>query len=83
MKIKQIRKALELLKNSKEIHCLTLEDGEDIEMNFFDPDVEIDNEIPELVIGGVYGNLFTEDFSDCIIEGNTIQTKDIKITIQK
>lgn len=83
MKIKQIRKAIDILQKANEIHCLTLDDGEDIEMNFFDPNVEIDTEIPELIIGGVYGNVFTDDLSDCTIENNTIQTKDIKITILK
>lgn len=83
MKIKQIRKALDLLQTAKEIHCLTLEDGEDIEMDFFDPKVEIDQEIPEMVIAGLYGCVFTDDLSDCIIEENTIQTKHIKINIIK
>lgn len=81
MKIKQIRRALDTLQKANEIHCLTLEDGEDIEMDFFDPNVEIDPEIPQMVIAGVYGSVFTDDLSDCIIEGNTIQTKHIKITI--
>lgn len=81
MKIKQIRRALDTLKKANEIHCLTLEDGEDIEMDFFDPNVEIDPEIPQMVIAGLYGSVFTDDLSDCIIEGNTIQTKHIKITI--
>jgi len=81
MKIKQIRKALDLLQTANEIQCLTLEDGEDIEMDFFDPNAEIDQEIPEMVIAGVYGSVFTDDLSDCIIEGNTITTKQLKITI--
>lgn len=81
MKIKQIRRALDTLQKANEIHCLTLEDGEDIEMDFFDPNVEIDPEIPQMVIAGLYGSVFTDDLSDCIIEGNTIQTKHIKITI--
>jgi hypothetical protein len=81
MKIKQIRRALDTLQKANEIHCLTLEDGEDIEMDFFDPNVEIDPEIPQMVIAGLYGSVFTDDLSDCIIEGNTIQTKQIKITI--
>jgi hypothetical protein len=50
-------------------------------MDFFDPNAEIDQEIPELVIAGVYGSVFTDDLSDCIIEGNTITTKQLKITI--
>lgn len=83
MKIKQIRKALDLLQNCKEIHCLTLDDGEDIEMNFFDPNVEIDEEIPELIIGGTFGSVFTDDLEECTINENTIQTKNIKITIIK
>lgn len=81
MKIKQIRKALDLLQTAKEIHCLTLEDGEDIELDFFDPNVDIDPEIPEMVIAGLYGSVFTDDLSDCIIENNTIKTKQLQITI--
>lgn len=81
MKIKQIRKALDLLQTAKEIHCLTLEDGEDIEMDFFDPNVDIDPEIPQMVIAGLYGSVFTDDLSDCIIENNTIKTKQLQITI--
>ena len=81
MKIKQIRKALDLLQTAKEIHCLTLEDNEDIEMDFFDPNVEINEEIPQMVIAGLYGSVFTDDLSDCIIENNTIKTKQLQITI--
>lgn len=81
MKIKQIRKALDLLQTAKEIHCLTLEDGEDIELDFFDPNVDIDPEIPQMVIAGLYGSVFTDDLSDCIIENNTIKTKQLQITI--
>lgn len=81
MKTKQIRKALDLLQKAKEIHCLTLEDGEDIEMDFFDPNVDIDREIPQMVIAGLYGSVFTDDLSDCIIENNTIKTKQLQITI--
>jgi hypothetical protein len=81
MKTKQIRKALDLLQKANEIHCLTLEDNEDIEMDFFDPHVEIDEEIPQMVIAGTYGSVFTDDLSDCIIENNTIKTKQLQITI--
>lgn len=81
MKIKQIRRALDTLQKANEIHCLTLEDGEDIEMDFFDPKVDIDPEIPQMVIAGLYGSVFTDDLSDCIIENNTIKTKQLQITI--
>jgi hypothetical protein len=83
MKIKQTHKALNILKQATTIQCITLDDNEDIEMNFFDPNVELDEEIPELVIGGVFGNIFTDDLSDSVIQDNTITTKNYKITIIK
>ena len=83
MKTKQIEIALSVLKNAKEIPCVTLDDNTDIEMNFFDPNVEVDQEIPELVIGGIYGNVFTDDLFDSVLQDNTITTKQLKITIIK
>ena len=83
MKTKQIEIALSVLKNAKEIQCVTLDDNTDIEMNFFDPNVEVDQEIPELVIGGIYGNVFTDDLFDSVLQDNTITTKQLKITIIK
>jgi hypothetical protein len=83
MKTKQIEIALSVLKNAKEIQCVTLDDNTDIEMNFFDPNVDVDQEIPELVIGGLYGNVFTDDLLDSVLQDNTITTKQLKITIIK
>ena len=79
----QIQNALNLLKQANTIQCITLDDGEDIEMNLFDPHVEHDQEIAGMVISGTYGTLFTDDFSDCEIENNTIKTKQYQITIIK
>jgi len=83
MKNKKIEIALDVLKNAKEIQCVTLDDDTDIEMNFFDPNVDTDQEIPELVIGGLYGTIFTDDLLDSVIQDNTITTKQLKITIIK
>lgn len=77
----QIEKALEMLKQANTIQCITLDDGEDIEVDLFDPHVEYDQDIAGMVIAGTYGTLFTDDFSDCEIENNTIKTKQYQITI--
>lgn len=79
----QIENAIHLLKQANTIQCITLDDNEDIEMNFFDANVEINEEIPELVIGGVFGNIFTDDLSNSVIQDNTITTNNYKITIIK
>lgn len=79
----QIEKALHILKQANTIQCITLDDGEDIEMDLFDPHVEYDQEIAGMVISGTYGTLFTDDFADCEIENNTIKTKQYQITIIK
>jgi len=81
MKIKQTHKAQNILKQATTIQCITLDDGEDIEMDLFDPHVEYDQEIAGMVISGTYGTLFTDDFADCEIENNTIKTKQYQITI--
>jgi hypothetical protein len=83
MKHKQTLKALEMLQRANNIQCITLEDNMDIEIDYFNPNAIIDEEIPEMVIVGVYGNIFTDDLQDCVIEGNTITTKEYKITITK
>jgi hypothetical protein len=83
MKHKQTLKALEMLQKANDIQCNILEDNMDIEIDYFNPNAIIDEEIPEMVIVGVYGNIFTDDLQDCVIEGNTITTKEYKITIVK
>ena len=80
MKTKQIQKILDRIKD-KTIQCHTLDDNEIIEMDYFNPHVEIDSEIPQLVIAGDYGSIFTDDLENAIVENNTIKTKDYLITI--
>ena len=80
MKKKHIQKVLDMMKD-KTIQCITLHDGEDIEINYFNPNVEIDEEIPEMVIAGDYGTIFVDDLDDAVVENNTIKTKEYKITI--
>jgi hypothetical protein len=83
MNHKQTLKALGMLQKANDIQCNILEDNMDIEIQYFNPNAIIDEEIPEMVIVGVYGNIFTDDLQDCVIEGNTITTKEYKITIVK
>lgn len=80
MKTKHIQKVLDMMKD-KTIQCITIDDGEDIEINYFNPNVEIDEEIPEMVIAGDYGTIFVDDLDEAVIENNTIKTKEYKITI--
>lgn len=80
MKKKHIQQVLDMMKD-KTIQCITLDDGEDIEINYFNPNVEIDEEIPEMVIAGDYGIIFVDDLGDAVVENNTIKTKEYKITI--
>ncbi len=65
----------------KTIQCITIDDGEDIEINYFNPNVGIDEEIPEMVIAGDYGTIFVDDLEGAVIQDNTITTKNYKLTI--
>lgn len=83
MKHNQTQSVLDLLKNANEIQCNLIEDNMDIEINYFNPNAINDEEIPDMVIVGEYGNIFTDDLVDAVIEGNTILAKEYKITIIK
>jgi hypothetical protein len=83
MKHNQTQNVLDLLKNSNEIQCNLIEDNMDIEINYFNSNAINDEEIPDMVIAGEYGNIFTDDLADAVIEGNTIKVKEYKITIIK
>jgi hypothetical protein len=81
MKYNQVSLALDMLKKANGIKCVLIEDDTDIEINYFDPNATIDEEIPEMVIAGDYGNIFTDDLKTCNIQDNTITTTKYKITI--
>lgn len=80
---KHTQRILDILKQVNTIQCHTMEDDMDIEVDYFNPDADIDPEIPSIVIAGNYGAVFTDDLETATIEGNTIKTNDYKITFQK
>ena len=81
MKTKKINKVLDVLKKANTIQCFTLEDDMDIMVDYFNPDVICDPEIPEMVIAGELGAVFTDDLEHAIIEDNVIKTKDYLIQL--
>jgi hypothetical protein len=79
--MKQIQSILDILKNATTIQCHTLEDDMDIMVDYFNPNVEHDPEIPEMVIAGELGAIFTDDLENAIVENNTIKTRDYLIQL--